>query len=240
MYKAVFLDWDDTIGDFNHAAYAALHDIYQKYRLQRFFSTFDNYYALYNTHNIDLWRDYSNGKVTKDFLRIDRFLYPIVQAAGGNPVLFESAKLQRLAQRISNDFLVLTTRYFTLVPGAEEMVRYLAAKYPLTLVSNGFVEVQYEKIRKSGLESLFSYVVLSDEVGIQKPNAGIFEHALALNHVQPSEAVMIGDSWFSDIQGAQRAGIDQIWIRRTPSLPLPEGQSATYIVADYSDIPHIL
>lgn len=240
MYKAVFLDWDDTVGDFNHAAYMALREIYRKYRLQHFFSTFDNYYTLYNAHNIDLWRAYSDGKVTKDFLRTDRFLYPIVQAVGGSPVLFESAKLQRLAQRISSDFLVLTTRYFALVPGAEDMVRYLAAKYTLTLISNGFVEVQYEKIRRSGLETLFAHIVLSEEVGIQKPNAGIFEHALALNGVQPSEAVMIGDSWFSDIEGAQRAGIDQIWIRRNPSQTLPEGQTATYIIDDYSAIRRIL
>ena len=40
QYKAVFLDWDDTIGDFHGAAVRSLQDIYQKYRLDRFFLTF--------------------------------------------------------------------------------------------------------------------------------------------------------------------------------------------------------
>ena len=67
----------------------------------------------------------------------------------------------------------------------------------------------------------------------------IYEEALRMNGVSAAEVVMIGDSWNSDIQGAINAGIDQIWIRKSKD-PLPEGQSATYLVHTLSDVMEIL
>ena len=126
-----------------------------------------------------------------------------------------------------------------MLPGAEELVHYLAEKYPLTVVTNGFVEVQYEKFDKSGLRDCFAHIVLSEEVGCQKPNPHIFEEALRMNSIEAKDAVMIGDSWNSDIQGAIHAGIDQIWIRKTKD-PLPEDQSATYLVQSLAEVMQIL
>jgi putative hydrolase of the HAD superfamily len=140
---------------------------------------------------------------------------------------------------MSEDFLHLTTAHFSLLEGAEELVRYLAEKYPLTVVTNGFVEVQYEKFDRSGLRDCFAHIVLSEEVGCQKPNPRIYEEALRMNGISAEEAVMIGDSWNSDIQGAINAGIDQIWIRKSQD-PLPNGQSATYIVKSLAEVMEIL
>jgi putative hydrolase of the HAD superfamily len=133
----------------------------------------------------------------------------------------------------------MTNHFFTLIPDADKMVKTLAAYYPLTIVSNGFVESQYLKMRKSGLEPYFTHVVLSEEVGAQKPNPKIFEEALRINGISAAEALMIGDSYTSDVQGAKAAGIDQMWLRRTDT-PLTEGQTATYIVNTYRQITDIL
>ena len=160
----------------------------------------------------------------------------------GKELPFAIASLKNssaLAEQLSEDFLNMTTARFSLLPGAEELVRYLAAKYPLTVVTNGFVEVQYEKFDKSGLRDCFAHIVLSEEVGCQKPNPCIFEEALRMNGLQAEDVVMIGDSWNSDIQGAINAGIDQIWIRKSQD-PLPEGQSATYLVQSLSEVMEIL
>ena len=130
----------------------------------------------------------------------------------------------------------MTTARFSLLPGAEELVRYLAAKYPLTVVTNGFVEVQYEKFDKSGLRDCFAYIVLSEEVGCQKPNPRIFEEALRMNGLQAEDVVMIGDSWNSDIQGAINAGIDQIWVTNADKA----NGDATYIVNSLEEVKDIL
>ena len=240
-YKAVFIDWDDTIGDFVGAAKLALQDMYEKYNLSEYFASFEEFFLLYKPHNIELWDKYGKDIVTKEYLSFDRFFFPLMH---GSRVKGEKGKVKGenlcvLAEQLSEDFLNMTTARFSLLEGAEELVRYLAAKYPLTVVTNGFVEVQYEKFDKSGLRDCFAHIVLSEEVGCQKPNPRIFEEALRMNDLSAEDVVMIGDSWNSDIQGAINAGIDQIWIRKSKD-PLLEGQSATYLVQSLSEVMEIL
>ena len=242
QYKAVFMDWDDTIGDFVGAAKLALQDMYEKYNLSDYFASFEEFFLLYKPHNIELWDKYGKDLVTKEYLSFDRFFFPLMHGSRVGErlkVKGERQDVAALAEQLSEDFLNMTTARFSLLPGAEELVRYLAAKYPLTVVTNGFVEVQYEKFDKSGLRDCFSHIVLSEEVGCQKPNPRIFEEALRMNGLQADDVVMIGDSWNSDIQGAINAGIDQIWIRKSQD-PLPEGQSTTYLVQSLSEVMEIL
>lgn len=243
QYKAVFIDWDDTIGDFLGAAKLALQDMYEKYNLSEYFASFEEFFLLYKPHNLELWDKYGKDQVTKEYLSFDRFFFPLMHGSkGGERRLGDKAIRQEvaaLAEQLSEDFLNMTTARFSLLEGAEELVRYLAKKYPLTVVTNGFVEVQYEKFDKSGLRDCFAHIVLSEEVGCQKPNPRIFEEALRMNGLSAEDVVMIGDSWNSDIQGAINAGIDQIWIRKSKD-PLPEGQSATYLVQSLSEVMEIL
>ena len=239
QYKAVFIDWDDTIGDFIGAAKLALHEMYGKYNLSDYFASHEEFVSLYKPHNIELWDKYGKDLVTKEFLRIDRFLWPLLHGSKTQNSKFKIQNLAALAEQLSEDFLNLTTAHFSLLPGAEELVRYLAAKYPLTVVTNGFVEVQYEKFDKSGLRDCFAHIVLSEEVGCQKPNPRIYEEALRMNGLQAQDVVMIGDSWNSDILGAKNAGIDQIWIRKNKEPLLPE-QNATYIVQDLMEIKTLI
>ena len=239
QYKAVFIDWDDTIGDFVGAAKRALQEMYDKYNLSDYFASHEEFVSLYKPHNIELWDKYGKDLVTKEFLRVDRFLYPLLHGTKVASQIQSYTALSALAEQMSEDFLHLTTKYFSLLPGAEELVRYLAKKYPLTVVTNGFIEVQYEKFDKSGLRNCFSHIVLSEEVGCQKPNPRIYEEALRMNGLQAEEVVMIGDSWNSDIQGAINAGIDQIWVCKSQDS-LSEGQSATYLVQSLSEVMEIL
>ena len=242
QYKAVFIDWDDTIGDFIGAAKQALQEMYDKYHLNDYFDSQEEFVSLYKPHNIELWDKYGKDLVTKEYLSFDRFFYPLMHGSKVEERLKakgERLAVAALAEQLSEDFLNLTTAHFSLLEGAEDLVRYLAKKYPLTVVTNGFVEVQYEKFDKSGLKDCFAHIVLSEEVGCQKPNPRIFEEALRMNGISAEDVVMIGDSWNSDIQGAINAGIDQIWIRKSKDQ-LPEGQSATYLVQTLSEVMEIL
>lgn len=235
QYKAIFLDWDDTIGDFRSAAYQSLQDIYSGYNLSNCYDSFEQFYTLYTTHNVYLWELYGQEVITKSYLEFDRFFFPLMMALRPCGV----DECVRLAQLAGKEHLNHTTSYFRPLQGAPEVVRYLASKYPLTIVSNGFVEVQYKKIQLSGLQDCFSHVILSEEVGCQKPNKRIFEIALSRNGLHPEEVLMIGDSWTSDIQGAINAGIDQAWIQdpahtSDPSLP------ATYKVGKLTELMYML
>ena len=232
QYKAVFLDWDDTIGDWTTAEHKALEDIYRIYQLNRLYPTFEDYLNAYKPYNLELWGMYGRGEVTKEWLHLQRFLRPIegLQITGYG--------LQNLAHEIGTEFLRLTNTYFCLMPDAGRVVKYLASKYPLTIISNGFKEVQYYKFEHSGLAPYFTHTLISEEVGINKPQPEIFRIALERNGITAKEAVMVGDSYSSDIAGAKAADIDQIWVKGD-ELQVTE-ETATYIVPKLTDIMNIL
>lgn len=231
-YKAIFLDWDDTIGDWKGAEHKALQDLYATYHLDALYPTFEDYLNAYKPYNLELWTLYGRGEVTKERLHFLRFYKPIERLA------FSDERLAEMAHEMGREFLRLTNIYFSVLPGADEVVRLLAQKYPLTIISNGFKEVQYYKFEHSGLADCFAHTIISEEVGINKPQPEIFRIALDLNGVTADEAVMIGDSYSSDIAGAKNAGIDQIWVMGD-GLPVTD-EGATYIVRELKDVLNIV
>ena len=237
VYKAIFLDWDDTIGDWTTAEHKALQDIYRTYHLDRLYPTFEDYLNAYKPYNLELWGMYGRGEVTKEKLHFERFYKPLKSER--LKVKGERREPETLAHEIGAEFLRLTNKYFCLLPDAAEVVKYLAAKYPLTIVSNGFKEVQYYKFEHSGLAPYLTHTLISEEVGINKPQPGIFAIALERNGITAAEAIMIGDSYSSDIAGAKAAGIDQIWVRNDGNDG-NDVMSATYIVPKITDIMEIL
>ena len=235
QYKAIFLDWDDTIGDWTTAEHKALQDIYVHYQLNRLYPTFEDYLNAYKPYNLELWGMYGRGEVTKEWLHLQRFLKPLL----ANDANGENEEMVKLAHEIGAEFLRLTNKYFCLMPDAERVVKYLAGKYLLTIISNGFKEVQYYKFEHSGLAPYFTHTLISEEVGINKPQPGIFEIALERNGITAAEALMIGDSYSSDIAGAKAAGIDQMWITNEGANELPN-EGATYVVPKLTDVMEIV
>lgn len=230
QYKAIFLDWDDTIGDWTNAEHQALRDIYTMYHLDALYATPEEYIAAYKPYNLELWGMYGQGKIAKEELHFLRFFRPIERMNE-----LTSERVKELAHKMGDEFLRLTNKYFSVLPGAAEVVRELAKRYPLTIISNGFKEVQYYKFAHSGLADCFAHTIISEEAGINKPQPGIFQIALEKNGVTADEAVMIGDSYSSDIQGAKNAGIDQIWLHEGPT-----DETATFIVPRLNAILDIL
>jgi 2-haloacid dehalogenase len=80
-------------------------------------------------------------------------------------------------------------------------------------VTNGLADVQRPRLARSAIGALFDTVVVSEEVGVAKPDARIFEHALRqLGHDDRSTVLMVGDSLASDIQGGCNAGMQTCWL----------------------------
>jgi len=242
QYKAILIDWDQTIGDWVGAEELALRDLYENYHLSEWFTSFEEYFAIYRERNLELWTLYGEGKVTREALHHERFLYPLLKILN---LSFTPKRFDELADKMGEDFLTLTNKYFRLLPGAKEVVIELSKRYPLTIVSNGFSEVQYYKFEHSGLKPYLKHIVLSEEVGINKPQPEIFEKALEMNGVTADEAIMIGDSWTHDIVGAKNAGIDTIWVKgeksKVESQKSKDGEeTATYEVTSLAEVLEIL
>ena len=99
-------------------------------------------------------------------------------------------------------------RSSALNPGAEEVLQELSTAFRLGMITNGYSDSQRGRLLAAGLLNIFDPLLISEEVGVQKPDKRIFE--LALTHLGlPPEAVLyVGDSISHDYQGCQAAGID--------------------------------
>ena len=86
--------------------------------------------------------------------------------------------------------------------------------YSMALVTNGAPDLQHEKIEKSGIGKYFKEIMISGEVGFGKPDPRIFRLVLDRLGVPAQEAVMIGNSLSSDIQGAQSVEMKSVWVNR--------------------------
>ena len=116
-------------------------------------------------------------------------------------------------------FAEVQTRGHTPLPGARETVRALAPGRRLGLLTNGPSDVQRLKLARTGLTVLFDAVAISGEMGVGKPSAGAFEAVLTQLGAAPNEAVMVGDSWERDVEGAHSCGLPAVWIAWGRSVP---------------------
>ena len=115
----------------------------------------------------------------------------------------------------------------------------LQEDYALGLVTNGASCLQREKLEASGLRRFFDVVVVSGEVGVGKPEAAIFRHALARLDAPAEATAMVGDSLARDIDGAVAAGLSAIWINRF-RRPRPDGRGGLLEITNLSQAPRVL
>jgi putative hydrolase of the HAD superfamily len=132
-----------------------------------------------------------------------------------------------------------------LAEGAIDLVERATEIAPVVLVTNGPSDIQRLKIEQTGLADRFGAIVISGELGIGKPSAGIFHHAMKAAGVEgaendPSRAVMVGDSWERDVIGAISAGIRAIWISHGSALPEPECPSSVDVAERTVDVTSLL
>lgn len=132
--------------------------------------------------------------------------------AGGDP------ELARISAERYNAY---RTKYFTLFPGAVDLLRSLRERgVKLGIVTNGLSETHREKIALLQISEYFDAIFLSDEVGMVKPDPLLFAHACRTLGGAPARSAMVGDRYDRDIRGALDAGLYTIWLNvRDESLP---------------------
>lgn len=197
----IWFDLDDTLYDFAASSLIALRGIYDKYRLDRFFSSVGQWTEVYHRHNAALWKLYNAAMITQQKLRFDRFYLPLLE--GGVP----DEENRRLNPLLDVDYLAMLGATGLLVDGAREaMARLKERGFRIGILSNGFRGVQHDKLRSSGIGHLVDTVVLSDDINVNKPDRRIYEYALSRSGATAEESLMIGDNPDTDIAGALRAG----------------------------------
>ncbi len=102
-------------------------------------------------------------------------------------------------------------------------LRELAGKYRVALVANQRAHVR-AALARDGVEEFVDIWALSEEVGADKPDPAIFQHALGRAGVPAARAVHVGNRLDTDVRGAHRVGLRTVWVLRgeAPPEPTPE------------------
>lgn len=100
-----------------------------------------------------------------------------------------------------------------LAEGVIEILRMLSERnIPLAIVSNGSSVAQRSKIQRSGIEDFFDAIVISEELGIRKPDARIYVEAADRLAAAPAECWFVGDHPVNDVWGSKQVGFRAAWV----------------------------
>jgi putative hydrolase of the HAD superfamily len=202
-YKHIFFDLDHTIWDFDKNAEETLHELYGTYKLKDIgLHSADLFIETYTRHNHRLWAEYHLGRISKDELREARFKSTFIEL-GVPPDM--------MPNDFEDEYVKLGPTKTNLFPHAHETLAYLKGKYTLHLISNGFKESTEIKVAGTNLAPYFQNIIISEVVGVNKPDPLIFQHAIDLAGTTKDESLMIGDSIEADIRGALAFGMDAIY-----------------------------
>jgi putative hydrolase of the HAD superfamily len=200
----IFFDLDHTLWDTDKNAKESLQEIHKEIKIQDNYNVpFELFHDIYQKHNDILWKKYAKHEVTKAEVRINRFKYTLEELN-----IFD----ENINEFFASNFVSRTPLKKNLIDGAMELMESIKNRYTLSIITNGFKEVQYIKMEESGLSKYFDHIFISEEVGFNKPSLDIFNHAMKISGAGIADnCLMIGDSLEADIYGAISAGMKAIY-----------------------------
>jgi putative hydrolase of the HAD superfamily len=226
MVRAVLFDLDDTL--FDHAGTArdalmAAQGCHPSLRAM----AFEKLERAHSTYLEELHAEVMLGKVPLEVARRERFRR-LLAACGAE-------RAEEAAAHVAETYRQAYRDARRVVAGASALLGAVRERAGVAIVSNNLLDEQQEKLRVFGLDPYVDALVVSEEVGVSKPDPRIFQTALARLGSVAADAVMVGDSWHTDIEGARAAGIRAVWFN-PGRLPLPAGGAAVSQLYDLEPI----
>ncbi|WP_458206559.1 HAD family hydrolase [Haladaptatus sp. NG-SE-30] len=97
--------------------------------------------------------------------------------------------------------------------GVHDLLSELAGDHELGVLTNGVGHVQRQKLESGGIAEFFDAVVVSCEVGVQKPDSEIFE--IAMDELSAGEYIFVADDLERDVLPAQQVGFEGVWLSKS-------------------------
>jgi YjjG family noncanonical pyrimidine nucleotidase len=203
QYTCIFFDLDHTLWDYETNSKETLQELFNAYTLtEKGVTDFESFHREFRRVNAELWVLYDAGKIGSEIIRAERFK----QILG----VFNAFN-EKLCAELSHEYLYTCPKKGKLMPNAVSTLDYLSQKYKLSIITNGFEEIQNMKLTAGKLHNYFDHIVTSQHAGFKKPSREIFDYTLAKNSIVSHQAVMIGDNLVTDIGGARQASIDSVF-----------------------------
>ena len=206
MYKFLIFDADHTLFDFDKAEKEAIDKVMMDFGIAKNPSLLLEYKKI----NHHLWERYEKNEITQDKIKFERFR-----------LFFNKIGCHADYKKGAESYLIYLSEGCYLFDGALDLIINLKKEFKLGLLTNGISNVQHPRIEKSALNGMFDATVISGDVGISKPNAGIFRIlSKKAGFHEKKEMIMIGDSLSSDIKGGINYGIDTCWFNPKKNINL--------------------
>jgi len=202
MIKAVFLDIDGTLLDFDAYVRDAMITGFREFGLPEYR---EEMWEVFERINNGLWKRIEQGTLTIRELRNTRW-----------QLIFGELGFEADGTGFEDYFRGRLFSSAIPVSGADELMKYLAGRYIICAASNGPFLQQQNRIRLAGWSDIFDYLFISETLGVSKPDTAFFDRALDIlkadgHDVLPGEILMIGDSLSSDMTGGINAGLKTCW-----------------------------
>ena len=223
MIHTVLWDVDGTLLDFNAAERAAVRAMFAAFGLGE---CTDAMLARYSEINISFWQRLERNELSKAEVLTGRFEQFFGEFGIRTDIVPEFNAKYQLAL---GDTIVYRDDSLNIIKG-------LKGKVKQYVVSNGTVAAQTKKLNQSKLGDLMDGVFLSEELGVEKPNALFFEKVFSA--IQPNDlstVMIVGDSLTSDIQGGMNAGIRTCWYN-PESRQVPNEYQPDYVISDLHEL----
>ncbi|GAB1429729.1 hypothetical protein MASR2M18_05610 [Ignavibacteria bacterium] len=232
--RFIYFDIDDTLLDHAAAAAGALQETHSKFSSDIGYIPFNAFIERFQIENSAVWLAMARRELTPEDVKLQRFTRTLAHLTGERAESFN-----QIGKALSKTFLEHYGQFWKLFAGAEEALTAAENIAPTGLLSNGFPEQQYGKLRHFGWENRFAAVVLSADAGAMKPERAIFEFAgNAAGIGSPNELLYIGDTYETDVEGAKNAGWQTIWLNHGNKAE--NGNSADLTVSSLKELPFFL
>lgn len=226
-YKYLLWDIDGTILNFEKAEKRAIRTLFEKFNLGE---CTDEMLSHYIEINKKYWKLLECGKMEKERILVERFVEFFEKEGIRTDVASEFNKAYQLAL---GDTIAFND-------DALEIIKAQKKNYQIIIVTNGTAIAQKKKLERSGLDKIADNIFISEEVGYEKPSIHFFERVIAKAGIDDiSQAVIIGDSLTSDIQGGVNAGIDTCWYNPKEEIN-DTNLKPTYIIKNLHELCEIV
>jgi YjjG family noncanonical pyrimidine nucleotidase len=182
----------------------------------------------YSRINAEHWARLEKRAITPDELKVGRFR-ALLDFYGLRSEPSDAAKL-------SADYLAALSGKAFFLPHAPEVLEKLSRRARLCLITNGLTRVQRGRIRKAGIGRFFRAILISEELGLAKPDPRYFLRAAEAVGLPASELLCVGDNPSADIGGARAAGIAGCWFNPAGSPWPGPGEPPEQVIGDLREL----